>query len=235
MSRHEGFRPSERNLGAPPRVPAAVVGGVLNYCDPERYREIVFPINRAWKVAVGIHPKHAPRVDDRMLDQLEALVCDTRVAGISELGLDHSTPPATWGLQEKLLDRILRMGVSGRVLVIHARENDRSGDPYGEAIHCRIRELLLRRCTRHQRVQVHCASTSVAQVRAWGKGVSAHPFQFWPESGFFHGPTAGGTPGGPARPPPAGDGLPVFQRTGTNPPDPSLPWGSSGTCGPYPP
>ena len=164
--------------GGPPRVPAAVVGGVLNYCDPERYREIVFPTNRAWKVAVGIHPKHAPRVDDRMLDQLEALVCDTRVAGISELGLDHSTPPATWGLQEKLLDRILRMGVSGRVLVIHARENDRSGDPYGEAIHCRIRELLLRRCTRHQRVQVHCASTSVAQVRAWGRAFPHTHFSF---------------------------------------------------------
>ena len=105
-------------------------------------------------------------------------MCDTRVAGISELGLDHSTPQGTWGLQERLLDRILRMGVSGRVLVIHAREEDGSADPYGEAVHARIRALLLRRCTRHQRVQVHCTSTSAAQVRAWGRAFPHTHFSF---------------------------------------------------------
>lgn len=149
----------------PPRVPVVVSGGVLNYCDPQRFKEVAFPSDRAWKVAVGIHPKHAPKVDDRMLDDLESLICDTRVAGVSELGLDHSTPPDTWVLQEHLLDRIVRMGVSGRVLVVHVRGE--RADPYGEVVHPRVRDILKRRCNRYQRVQVHCTSTTSQQVRAW--------------------------------------------------------------------
>ena len=42
-------------------------------------------------------------------------------------------------------------------------------NPYGETVNSWIRTLLRRRCTRHQRVQVHCASTTAAQIAAWLK------------------------------------------------------------------
>ena len=172
--------------GGPPHVPVTVVGGILNYCDPERYREIVFPPNRAWKVAVGIHPRHVSRVDDRMLDQLESLICDTRVAAISELGLDHTEPPERWGQQEALAERILRMGVSGRVLVIHARGE--AQDPCGLQVHRTIRSLLIRRCTHHQRVQVHCACTSAEEVAAWLRAFPHCYFSFGRGVTTFSGP-----------------------------------------------
>ena len=214
--------------GGPPRVPAAVVGGVLNYCDPERYLEIVFPTNRAWKVAVGIHPKHAPRVDDRMLDQLEALVCDTRVAGISELSLDHSTPPATWGLQERLLDRILRMGVSGRVLVIHAGRATGVGIPTGRQF---IAESANSSCADALGTSV---CRCIVQAHRWrrsghGEGCFRTPTSVSAGEWFLSRPNSR-RHSGPSRATAS-----CWRRTPRNPPDPSLPWGSSGTCGPDPP
>ena len=70
---------------------------------------------------MGIHPTLVRTVNDSTLYQLETLLCDPRVSGISELGMDHSAPEGTWAKQEQLLTRILQMGVAGRVLVINVR------------------------------------------------------------------------------------------------------------------
>ncbi|XP_071501329.1 uncharacterized protein [Diadema antillarum] len=154
--------------GRPTRVPVKVVGGVLNYCDPQQYNRIFFPVDSMWKVAVGIHPKKAPNASASILDRLQALICDPRVSAISELGLDFSCPPKTFKSQEGLLDRILRMGVSGRVLVLHMR-GDTDLDPAGTQPSRLVRAALKKHCSRHQRVHIHCCQLTATEAVAWRK------------------------------------------------------------------
>ena len=109
-------------LGPYPKVSVSIVGGVLNYCDPHNFSRISSPRDPRWGVAVGIHLKHASRVNNRVLNQLQTILQDRRVAAISEVRLDFSTHvDSDWDGQLQLLQRILGMDVSKKVLVLHLR------------------------------------------------------------------------------------------------------------------
>lgn len=60
-------------------------GGVINYCNPKRHRDIRFPEDRRWKVAVGVHPKHALTIDEPALDALGRLICDVKILKVQRL------------------------------------------------------------------------------------------------------------------------------------------------------
>ena len=45
-----GLNCIEAVTGCPPRIPVRVVGGVINYCDPEKLHQIHFPSEPQWKV-----------------------------------------------------------------------------------------------------------------------------------------------------------------------------------------
>ncbi|XP_071508270.1 uncharacterized metal-dependent hydrolase YcfH-like [Diadema antillarum] len=153
--------------GRPTRMLVKVVGGVLNYCDPQQHN-MIFPVDSMWKVVVGIHPKKAPNASASILDRLQALICDPRVSAISELGLDFSCPPKTFKSQEGLLDRILRMGVSGRMLVLHM-PGDTDLDPGGTQPSRLGRAALKKHCSRHQQVHIHCCQLTLTEAVAWRK------------------------------------------------------------------
>ncbi|XP_071487921.1 putative deoxyribonuclease TATDN2 [Diadema antillarum] len=156
---------SARRVGRPPKVPVSVVGGVLNYYDPEHYSGIVFPVDAQWKVVVGIHPKYAGRTCDRHIFELEQLLRDDRVVGVSELGLDYSVPDSLWTVQLGLMEWILRIGTIGKVHVLHIRGS--RGDPQGEAVHEQCRKIMQKHCPPETRIHLHCCTGSATQVQRW--------------------------------------------------------------------
>ncbi|XP_072182095.1 uncharacterized metal-dependent hydrolase YcfH-like [Diadema setosum] len=163
-----------RRVGRPPKVPVSVVGGVLNYCDPEHYPGIVFPADARWKVVVGIHPKHAGRTCDRHIFELEQLLKDDRVVGVSELGLDYSVPDSLWTAQLGLMERILRIGTIGKVHVLHIRGS--RGDPLGEAAHEQCRKIMQKHCPPEIRIHLHCCNGYATQVQS-PAGAAGSPLQ----------------------------------------------------------
>ena len=70
------------------------------------------------------------------------------------MGLDHSMlGAAARAHQLDLLQRILKFGTMGRVLVVHLR--GAPGDPLGHGVYPRCREILAQMCAPQQRVHVH--------------------------------------------------------------------------------
>ena len=147
-----------------PEIMVRVVGGVLNYCDPKNFGRILFPQSSRWRVAVGIHPRHARRAADVDYFALRTLLGEPRVVAISEMGLDHSLPKDTWGCQLTMLDHLLQMPLEGKVLVLHLR--GRQGDPMGVEVHHLCRERL-RGLPTEQRVHLHCCQARLGDIMAW--------------------------------------------------------------------
>ena len=140
----------------------------INISHTIAYDRIQFPTGRTWKVAVGIHPEQAQRVTEQVLDHLQSLICYARVHTVSELGLDHSVPSTTYDRQERLLHRILQMGVSGRVLILHLW-GDSHTDPSGTRPSKIVRLAIRKNCSHHQRIHVHCCLLGTEEVAAWQK------------------------------------------------------------------
>ena len=151
--------------GRKAHITVRVVGGVLNYCDPECYARIEFPEDPAWRVAVGIHPKKAHKTSEDQWHDFMKLVQDPRVVGVSEVGLDHSVSASLWKDQDALLTRIVGIGHADRVLILHLRGS--SNDLLGTKVHVRCRQVLQATCDADQRIHLHCCSTSIEQIAAW--------------------------------------------------------------------
>ena len=149
-----------------PRVPVEICGGVLNYCDPTHYRDIVFPENRFFRVAVGIHPRQAKTVDPVTLADLQKKLCDPRVVGVSEVGLDYTAPVEEWPAQVELMKRILGLGITGKVLIIHMRGEQT--DPANYYPSKRIRGILADcQVSTEQRIHIHCCQLSPSEMDMW--------------------------------------------------------------------
>ena len=108
-----------------PRIPVKLVGGILNFCDPITFSKPSFNAvleedrSSSWKIAVGIHLKHASRYSEQDWQAMLRHLTHSRVVGISEVGLDFSVPFRLWDRQELLFERILDLGTMGHVLVMH--------------------------------------------------------------------------------------------------------------------
>ena len=157
---------------APGRMPdrrILLAGGVMNFCDPERFLSPQFERNferdHKFKMAVGIHPKRAHCYRDCEWEAFLRLLNHQRVVAISEVGLDFTRSPSDWRYQEDLLTRILELGTNGFVLVMHLR--GAQTDPLGRVVYHLSRRLLRRYCTRYQRIHLHCFSGDEGAVRAW--------------------------------------------------------------------
>ena len=140
-------------VGRPPKVEVEVIGGVLNYCDPETLGKRSYPLDPRWRVAVGIHPKKVDLMTPDKWVEFEKEIHSSRIAAISEIGLDFSAPTDTWVKQTDVLERILRMGATGLVLVVHLR--GAKGDPLGKKVHDRCLQAFKTHCSPYQRIHLH--------------------------------------------------------------------------------
>ena len=151
-------------LGPYPKVPVSIVGGVLN-CDPHNFSRISSPRDPRWGVAVSIQLKHASRVNDRVLNQLQTILQDRRVAAVSEVGLDFSTHLPSWDGQFQLLQCILGMDVSKKVLVLHLR-GSKFYPVATDASQCTLKEVE-GMCSCEQLIHVHCCTLDTSEVEKW--------------------------------------------------------------------
>ncbi|XP_072174421.1 uncharacterized metal-dependent hydrolase HI_0454-like [Diadema setosum] len=140
--------------------------GVINYCDPSRFESIAFPDYPNWRVAEGIHPKHASEVSPNTVRQLGELLKDPAVVGVSEVGLDHSVPAIRYKDQTELLQNILSLPhISQTVLAVHLQGS--RNDPMGMTVHSLCRDYLQHHCGKAQRIHLHCTTTSPNVVKDW--------------------------------------------------------------------
>jgi len=75
------------------------------------------------KAAVGVHPHHAARTDERAWQEVEGLIADPRCAAVGEIGLDFfrnlSPPDVQRAAMGRQLDRAARHGLP---VLVHDRE-----------------------------------------------------------------------------------------------------------------
>ncbi|XP_045167847.2 uncharacterized protein LOC123531129 [Mercenaria mercenaria] len=84
-----------------------IVGGILVYCDPERYHSVKCPEDANFKVAVGIHPKKSDSFSSEKESVLKELLHKPGVVALGEVGIDHSVSRHLWLEQEEVLNRVL--------------------------------------------------------------------------------------------------------------------------------
>ncbi|XP_054769718.2 putative deoxyribonuclease TATDN2 [Lytechinus pictus] len=149
------------------------VGGILNFSDPEYYKDLNFmekvldelPEKGTWRFAVGVHPKFASEFTEEHFDSMMCHINHPLVMGVSEIGLDFTVPPERWPDQEALLIRVLSVGLCGMVLILHLRGT--SEDLEGRAVHNMARRLLQKHCHKMQRMHLQSFSSDMSQVQSW--------------------------------------------------------------------
>ncbi|XP_063951375.1 putative deoxyribonuclease TATDN2 [Lytechinus pictus] len=171
--------------------PVEIVGGVLNFCDPEFFMDPGFlsrvlahspPYNKrdgSWRLAVGIHPKQASQYTEDQWQRLVALLQSPLVVGVSELGFDFSVNSQWWPDQEALFLRLLGQGTQGRVLILHLRGDSKNNTAY--AAHTLARRLLAKHCSPLQRIHIHNFSSDALQA---GKWIAAFPYCYFGIAGM---------------------------------------------------
>ena len=148
-----------------PRVPITIIGGVRNYCDPETFHTMPIAVNHPWHLAIGIHPKKAQSYTADQWDFFEKRLALSLVTGICEVGLDYSHAPETWDAQHRLLERILRLGTLGFVLILHVRGTQT--DVLGQEVQGLVFSQVKRYCSHYQRIHLHSFSGSVSALMEW--------------------------------------------------------------------
>ena len=159
-----------------------LVGGVINFCDPHQFTRALqlIPYFTHYNLAVGVHPKCVSKLTPDGWEKLVRLLACPRVCAISELGVDYfHVPQAEWPKQWELVHKILGIGYQGKVLVLHLRPA--AGDPCGHQLHGEFRELLGKRCVRHQHIHVHNFTGDVEELNKW---MVAFPNSFFGVSGL---------------------------------------------------
>ncbi|XP_071510674.1 uncharacterized protein [Diadema antillarum] len=167
----------------PPRVPVRLTGGVINYCDPAKFSAVDIPRERCWPVSVGIHPKHACSVGEKEVDELSKLICNPNIRAFGEIGLDYSSPPQNWGKQLSLLKACLKIGATGKVLVLHIR--GRKDAPNADEPSRICREVVHASVNRYQRIHIHCCALGTSELVAWRKMFPNVYFGFTARVRFF--------------------------------------------------
>lgn len=151
-----------------PRPGMKLVGGVVNFCDPQYFDRALqlIPLLPLFHIAVGVHPKCVSMLTDDGWARLECLFSCPRVTAVSELGIDYfRVSQAEWPRQWAMVRRILGMGCRNMVLVLHLRPAQ--GDPCGHHLHGEFRDLLGQFCGRHQHIHIHNFTGDAQELDAW--------------------------------------------------------------------
>jgi TatD DNase family protein len=75
-----------------------------------------------WAV-VGMHPHEAAALDDRLLGELGALIADSRVVAVGEIGLDYHYDRSPRDVQRSVFRRMIALAKgANKPIVIHTRE-----------------------------------------------------------------------------------------------------------------
>ncbi|XP_046345450.2 putative deoxyribonuclease tatdn3-B [Haliotis rufescens] len=84
-------------------------GGVIVFSDPANYPSQVEG-DPKWKTVVGIHLTHAGGFNHQQLGELvDLLTASPNAQALGEVGLDRTTPSHTWGRQEEVLQKVLKI------------------------------------------------------------------------------------------------------------------------------
>ena len=107
-----------------PRDRVDLKGGCMVFCDPECYssaEDLQKIREHTWfRVAVGIHPKHAGNVGAAQVRRLKQLVAHSDVAAIGEIGLDFTAGSlAPVPQQKKLFGECLTVAPRDKPIVLH--------------------------------------------------------------------------------------------------------------------
>ncbi|XP_069134300.1 uncharacterized protein [Argopecten irradians] len=148
-----------------PSVPAAVVGGVIIYSEPNNYPPVDFTLEGPWKVAVGVHPKHCETLTVDQKLHLQRLLQHPKVVALGEFGLDRTIPIAKCRRQTEVFAKLLKMARPTQPIVLHLRGV--KGDVHGTDIYRAALTMVEDVCSKEQLIHLHCFMGEADVVRAW--------------------------------------------------------------------
>ena len=163
--------------GRTPDHRVGVSRGVAVYCDPDEFKDVKFPEDPNWRVAVGVHPKKAKSFEDSHWRLLQQHLSDPRVAALGEVGLDHTVPERDHAVQEQVLEKVLTVCGLGHVLVLHVRGSKKT-DPLGDKVYAKCLEIVQKKCSMFQRIHLHCFNGSSTTAKSWSKAFPNCHFGF---------------------------------------------------------
>ncbi|XP_060560195.1 uncharacterized metal-dependent hydrolase HI_0454-like [Ruditapes philippinarum] len=106
-----------------------VTGAATICCVPDNYPSdslIQSWVDEGIVVVCGIHPK--ADVTDKRLERLAKILENPNVAGLGEVGVDHTIKPDTWSNRILGLERVLNLLKPEHILLLHARSMLEVGD-----------------------------------------------------------------------------------------------------------
>ena len=162
-----------------------LIGGVTVYCDPKYYPRVP-TTSTIWKVAVGVHPRHAMEFSEADYTNLESLILSPHVHALGEVGLDRTEPEHSWRRQEEVLIDVLRFNSLRKPLVLHVRGS--RSDFRAADVHARCRDILKDYCAPAQPIHLHCYTGDLEQARSWVRDFPYCFFGFTAKVKEFRGP-----------------------------------------------
>lgn len=139
------------------RAVAAGISDILTIgCDLESSRQSIALAESYPRVhaAVGVHPHDAGEIDDRALEELEAMLAHPQVVALGEIGLDYYRNRAPRDVQLNAFRRQLRLATKlGKPVIIHDRDAhadvlrllQEEDTPCGGVLHCFSGDLQMAR------------------------------------------------------------------------------------------
>ncbi|XP_063411241.1 uncharacterized protein LOC134694172 [Mytilus trossulus] len=103
-----------------PDIAVEVIGGVLVYCDPDTYPQVL-PDTSRWKIAIGLHTKAAPYFNNDQFTAMQEALSDMCVSALGEIGLDRTVNQIHWMSQEKIFDKLLGLARPNKPVILHLR------------------------------------------------------------------------------------------------------------------
>ncbi|XP_072179367.1 uncharacterized metal-dependent hydrolase YcfH-like [Diadema setosum] len=123
------------------------------------------PRERCWLVSVVIHPNYASSAGEKEIDDLSKLICNPNIRVFGEIGLDYTSPTQNWGKQLSFLKACLKIGATGKVLVLHIRAREDTADKDEPS---RIwRKAVQSSINSYQMIHIHCCATGTSELVAW--------------------------------------------------------------------
>jgi TatD DNase family protein len=147
-----------------------LAGVVGIFCDPETHpsrEQLQNWISQGVVPVIGLHPRRS--ITEQEFTKMKDLLAIPEVAGLGEVGIDHTEPPSTWAAQMERFDKVLGLLQQHHVLVIHCRST-RDVDVADEAVLTAMYLLMAHPSVRRdQLIHLHCYTGSWPTLQRWIK------------------------------------------------------------------